>query len=97
MQTSRFSLKHLLAAVTLCAVFFAIVAQAVRGSGWAIAIAGACGGVLFILLVHVVFVLAAFTLNSLAGVFSRRAARTQSPFAQDRPPPQWIEPSEPEG
>lgn len=83
--------------MTLCAVLFAIVAQALRGSGWAIALAGACGGVLFILLIHVLFVLSAFLLNSFVGIFTGRTTPTQSPFAQDRPPPQWIEPSEPEG
>ncbi len=87
----------MLAAVTACAVLFAVVAQAIRGSGWAIAMSVACASVVLILATHVGFFLAAMTVSSFFSLFVSRKAVMNSPFAQDRPPPQWVEPSEPEG
>ncbi|MFM7070293.1 MAG: hypothetical protein ACKO38_00660 [Planctomycetota bacterium] len=98
MVTSRFSLRSLLLAMTGFALFFAVVSQAVRGQGWALGLAFAAAALLCIFFVHVLFFVAAALLG---GVFELVAAKRpvageMSPFAQHRPPPQWVEPLEPE-
>lgn len=98
MLPSRFSIKSLFVVVTLAAIAFAIVGQAVRGHGWAIAVSISLAAVLVILISHVCYFLFAISLTWISSRSSRKAAASaSSPFAQDRPPPQWIEPSEPEG
>ncbi|MFO0871522.1 MAG: hypothetical protein U0935_21580 [Pirellulales bacterium] len=96
MLPSRFSIRTLLAVVTGCAIVFAVVAQALRGSGWAIAFSATFASVLLIIAIHFLFFVSAVVVNMFGSLFRSRAPATQSPFAQDRPPPQWIEPSEPE-
>jgi predicted branched-subunit amino acid permease len=98
MVTSRFSLRSLLLAMAGSAMFFAVVAQALRGKDWALGLAFSIGALLCILFVHVLFFLAAVLGNVLFRSLMPRqpVAGESSPFAQHRPPPQWVEPSEPE-
>jgi len=99
MITSRFSLKTLLLVMTGSALFFAVVSQAARGQGWALGLAFAVAALLCILGVHVIFFVATVLMGGLLQLVVRKRpmAGEGSPFAQHRPPPQWIEPSEPEG
>jgi hypothetical protein len=98
MVTSRFSLRTLLLGMVASAVFFAVISQAIRGSGWALGLAFATGALLCILLVHVLFFLAAVMWSVIFRTLAprRMAAGEGSPFAQDRPPPQWLEPTDPD-
>ena len=99
MVTSRFSLKTLFFGVTGFALFFAVVSQAIRGQGWALAMAFALAALLCILFFHVILFTISVLLHGTWRVLwpKRPGAGESSPFAQHRLPPQWIEPSEPEG
>ena len=96
MLPSKFSIRSMMIAVTLASIVLAVVAQAVRGQGWAIAASMSVAAIFAIFVSHVVFFLFAMGLSWLASRRSTREPGAGSPFAQHRPPPQWIEPSEPE-
>ena len=96
MLPSRFSIRSMMIAVTLASIVLAVVAQAVRGEGWAIAISMSVAALFAILVSHVAFFLFAMALSWVASRRVQRLRGAGSPFAEHRPPPQWIEPSEPE-
>jgi hypothetical protein len=93
MLLPRFSLRWLLAATTLCGIVAFVLAQAVRGDAWGIAVAVACGALLMTALVFASVFIVAWSIASVGtGV---RKARATSPFATHTPPPQILPPHDP--
>jgi hypothetical protein len=90
----RFSLRWLLGVTTLCALLAYVLAQAIRGQAWGIAISVTVGALLFTSLVHAVVFLLAWGIAS-AGTGIRRT-RATSPFATHVAPPQILPPVDPE-
>jgi len=91
MLIPRFSIRFLLILTTLCAAFFAIVTLAAQGSQWATAVSVAIAGIVLALSIHAGTFGVAWILASFFGVF-RRGKSASSPFADAKPPPQYIEP-----
>jgi hypothetical protein len=92
MLLPRFSLRWLLAATTVCGVLAYVLAQAVRGQAWGIAMSVAAGAlVLTAAFYAVVFVIA---WGAAAVGTGMRKKRATSPFAMHVAPPQILPPQE---
>lgn len=95
MLMPKFSIRWILALFTVLAVFFSIIAAAVRGQAWAIAFSVASAGMVVMFLVHAIVYLVAWWV-SLVHCPEPTHQRTQSPFAGNSMPPQLLRPEEPE-
>jgi hypothetical protein len=93
MLIPRFSLRWLLAAMTVCGVLAYLLAQAIMGESWGIAISVALGSLLITAVIHVVVFVVAWGLGSMGQ--ETRKKRAASPFATHTPPPQILPPSDP--
>jgi hypothetical protein len=94
MLIPRFSLRSLLIATAVCAVFSLVIAGAVRGQPWAVGMTAGFAALLAVMLLHpLAFGLAAI-LASLRVKAMPPPAGT-SPFATSGPPRQIIPPSPP--
>jgi hypothetical protein len=92
MLIPRFSLRWLLAVMTLCGLLAYVVSQAVMGKAWGIAFSVAIGALLVTAIVYaLVFILAWGIASIVSGSRKRRAS---SPFATDTAPPQIVPPQE---
>jgi len=91
MLIPRFSLRFLLVLTTLSGVFFFVVAQAVRGYPWAIALTAALTAFLGTLVLHAMVFGLAWTITYYWRLLARRES-IGSPFATSAPPPQVIPP-----
>ncbi len=95
MLIPRFTVRLLLLLTTLCGVFFYVVTLAIQGRLWAMGVSAAVGALALSFLVYAAVFGMAWMIASLFGVFrSRRVAA--SPFADSRPPPQYVQPPSPE-
>jgi hypothetical protein len=93
MLIPRFSLKWLLALMTVSGVVAYVLAQAVSGKAWGVGVSVACGALVLTGLVHaVVFVLA----HAVAQIGGSRQSRATSPFATHVAPPQILPPQDPD-
>lgn len=72
----KFSLRLILILLTAAAGFSAVLARAVAGDAWAIAIASAVGWAAFAFFVHAMFYLAALTLSAIGKNRSHTDAKT---------------------
>jgi hypothetical protein len=95
MLIPRFTVRWLFLLMTVCSVFFLIVASAVRGQLWAIALSVAITSAVVAFLCYGVFFGLAYVLASLFGLVRSRPGGG-TPFATAAPPPQIIPPEEPE-
>lgn len=93
MLLPRFSIRWMLAATAVCGLFFVVLASAVQGRPWAVAITIAVGGALLTFLIYAVFFAAAFVLSVPLGL-RRQAPTVRSPFAQHVAAPQLVTPDE---
>jgi hypothetical protein len=91
----RFTTRRLFVITALAAGFFWIVALAVRGQNWAIAIAIAFGAIAFSFLLFGFYFFVAWFVSLMVRDFFRTTTAV-SPFAQDAPPPQILSPEEPQ-
>lgn len=94
MLIPRFSIRALLIATAVCAVFSLVIAGAVRGQPWAIATTAGAFSLAALLVFHpVVYAIAAL----IAGVRkqSEPPPPGQSPFATAGPPRQILPPAPP--
>ena len=91
MLIPRFSLRLLMVVTTLSGVFFLVVAQAVRGHAWAIALTVGLSALLATLVLHAMVFGLAWSMTFFWRRFSGRES-TGSPFATSAPPPQVIPP-----
>lgn len=91
----RFTLRWILVAITLFGCFSYFLAQAVRGHTWAIGVSTGLASVLVLLLIHAALFLIAYVLTDVTGLAQGRS-RPESPFAASKPPPQLIQPRDPE-
>ena len=94
MLIPRFSLRALLIATAVCAVFSLVLAGAVRGQPWAIGMTAALGAFLAVMLLHPLAFGLALVASSLRVKVTPPPAGT-SPFASSGPPRQIIAPSPP--
>ena len=89
----RFTIRRLLAVVTGCAILFTIAGTAMRGQFWAIAFLIAFGAVVAGFLVYAAVFAVVWMFAEFAAVIQGRPKGT-SPFADSRPPPQFIRPEQ---
>ena len=94
MLIPRFSLRWLLAAMAVCGVLAFILAQAVRGQAWGIALAVAGGSLIVNALVFAGVFIVAWSIASLGS--GARRKRATSPFATHVTPPQILPPQDTE-
>lgn len=94
MLIPRFSLRSLLIATAVCAVFSLVIAGAVRGQPWAIGITAAFAALVTVLLLYTLAFALASIVAKLRGNITSPVAGT-SPFATSGPPRQIIPPSPP--
>jgi len=95
MLIPRFSIRWLLAMTTACAVFFAIVASAVRGQIWAVAISVSVASLAVAFLLYAIFFLFAWWVSLIVDA-ARPTALPRSPFADASMPPQLVPPDDQE-
>jgi hypothetical protein len=95
MLIPRFTIRWLLMLTTVCAVFFAIVALALRDHIWAIGVSVGVGSLILAFACYGAVFGVAYVLASLVGAFGRPPSGG-TPFATATPPPQIIPPEEPE-
>ena len=95
MIVPRFTVRSLLLLMTVCSVFFLVLATAIRGQLWAIAVSAAVGSAVLAFLCYGAFFGVAYLLASVFGLV-RRETHAGTPFATAAPPPQLIPPEEPE-
>lgn len=93
MLIPRFSLKRLLIAVTVSGVMAYVLAQAVRGSAWGIAVSVALATLVATAGLYAVTFLLAWGISRV-GVRARKR-HAASPFATHTPPPQILKPRDP--
>jgi hypothetical protein len=89
----QFTTRRLLLIIGGCSVFFLIASLAVQGYLWATAVSLAVAALVMTFLLYAVTFQVTFVLAQFVGVL-RPAARPQSPFAQDTPPPTPLVKSE---
>jgi hypothetical protein len=89
----QFTTRRLLLVIGGCGVFFLIASLAVQGQLWATAISLAVASLVLTLLLYAATFQITFVLAQFVGAL-RPAARPQSPFAQDTPPPKPLVKSE---
>lgn len=94
MVIPRFSLRSLLIATAVCAVFSLVIAGAVRGQPWAIGMTAAFAALLAVMLLHPLAFAFASVLASLRGQLNPPPPGA-SPFATSGPPKQIVPPSPP--
>lgn len=94
MLIPRFSLRALLIATAVCAVFSLVLAGAVRGQPWAIGMTAGLGSLVVVFLLHPLAFAVASVLASLRGQVTPPPVGT-SPFASAGPPRQIIPPQPP--
>lgn len=85
----QFTTRRLLLIIGGCGVFFLIASLAVRGHLWATAVSLAVAALVLTLLLYALTFQVTFIFAQLVGAL-RPAAKPQSPFAYDTPPPQPI-------
>ena len=95
MLIPRFTIRSLFRLITLCAAFFWFLAHAVRGQPWAAAVSIALGALIVVFVCYAVVFGLAFALAARFGSGGQSAA-SGSPFASDRPPPQFVPPTDPD-
>lgn len=94
MLIPRFSLRALLIAMAVCAVFSLVIAGAVRGQPWAIGMTAGVAGLASLLLFHPL----AFAVAAMLAAVRRQVTPPPpgtSPFATAGPPRQVISPKAP--
>ena len=91
MLIPRFSLRWLLLLTTLSGLFFFVVARAVAGNPWAIALAVALSATLGTFVLHAIVFGLAWTM-AVSWRFAVARKTSSSPFATSAPPPQVIPP-----
>lgn len=95
MLIPKFSIKHLLIAMTILAAVSLLVKFAIDGHAWAMAIAVALAGIVLTFTLHgLAFVVASPTI--LIDAALRMQQRPTTPFATAEPPPQILPPQDPE-
>ena len=95
MLIPRFTIRWLLGLTAICSVFFLVLASAIRGQLWAIALSIAVASAVVAFLCYAAFFGVAYIMASVFGLV-RTQPRGGSPFAAGAPPPQIIPPEEPE-
>lgn len=95
MLIPRFSLRWLLGLTLVCSLYFVVLAAAVRGAQWAIALSVATGSVAVVATVQIFCFLLAWSLGKTFRIFRVREL-PQSPFATARPAPQVLRPLNPD-
>ena len=95
MLIPRYSIRWLLAATTVCAAFFAIVAAAVRGHIWAVAVSVSVASLAVAFLLYAIFFLFAWWASLVVDAM-RPSALPRSPFADASMPPQLVPPDDQE-
>ena len=93
MLIPRFSLRWLLTVTTVSGVLALILAQAVRGSAWAVGICWTLAALAVNFLLFLGVFLVAW--GVLRASLMWRVKKTASPFATDAPPPQLMAPPDP--
>jgi hypothetical protein len=83
----QFTTRRLLLIIGGCSVFFLIASLAVRGHLWATGISLAVASLVLTFLLYAVTFQVTFIFAQFVGAL-RPAAKPQSPFAYDTPPPQ---------
>lgn len=96
MLIPRFSIRWLLLLTTVCAAFFFFLTFAVRGEAWAMGVTIGVGSLSIVFMVHALFFMAVWVMTEVVGQ-AEQTRRIESPFATEKPPPQIVTPSEPEG
>ena len=94
MLIPRFSLRWLLAVTTVCGVLALVVAQAVRGSAWGLAVTWTMVALLVSFTLYASVFLLAYSVERL--IAKSRKKKAASPFATDAPPPQYVAPLDPQ-
>ena len=94
MLLPRFSLRTLLGVMTASSFLFLVLAYAVRGETWAIAVFAAIGSLAVCGVIYIALFMAVWLYAQLRG--AGRPQRPHSPFAASRPPPQIVRPENPE-
>jgi hypothetical protein len=94
MLIPRFSLRALLIATAVCAVFSLVIAGAVRGQSWAIGVTAGFAALVAVMLLHPLAFGLALILSSLRVKVTPPPAGA-SPFATSGPPRQIIPPAPP--
>ncbi len=89
MLIPRFSLRWSLGVVTALCFFLPIVAAAVRGQHWAVAIVIAAGAAVLMASLYALLFCTAWVFGL---PFNRPQIRVESPFATDRLPPVVVSP-----
>lgn len=93
MLIPQFTTRRLLLIIGGCSVLFFIASLAVRGHLWATAVSLAVAALVFTFLLYAVTFQVTFLAAQVVGAL-RPAARPQSPFAHDTPPPKSLVKSE---
>jgi hypothetical protein len=89
----QFTTRRLLLVVGGCSIFFLVASLAVQGQLWATAISLAVAALVLTFLLYAAAFQVTFLFAQMFGAL-RPAARPQSPFAQDTPPPKPLVKSE---
>jgi hypothetical protein len=95
MLIPRFTIRWLLGLTAVCSVFFLVLASALRGQLWAMALSIAITSAVVAFLCYAALFGVAYALAALFGAV-RSQPRGGSPFAAGVPPPQLIPPEESE-
>jgi hypothetical protein len=95
MLIPRFTVRWLLLLVTACGVFSAVVACAVRGQLWALAVSLGVASLTTAFIWYGAFFGFAYVLALLFGALDR-PPRGGSPFITAAPPPQILPPDQPD-
>jgi threonine/homoserine/homoserine lactone efflux protein len=95
MLIPRFTIRWLLALMTVSSVFFLVVSLAVQGKTWAIALSVSVASLGVAFTMYAVFFGMAYVMASTGSAF-RRSPVVGTPFATAEPPPQLVPPQEPD-
>jgi hypothetical protein len=95
MLIPRFTIRWLLALMTVASVFFLVVSLAVQGKTWAIALSITVASLGAAFLMYAVFFGLAYAMASTGSAF-RQSPVVGTPFATAEPPPQLVPPQEPD-
>lgn len=96
MLIPRFTVRGLLLLMTVSSFFFLILAFAVRGRAWAIAVSAGAASLLVAFLGYAVVFGVAYIVASVVNLLRGAGPGPATPFATAEPPPQIIPPDEPE-
>jgi hypothetical protein len=96
MLIPRFSIRSLLLATVVVAIYCLCLTLAINGHLWALGFLAVLNAAIGLLVLHVLVFLVTLPIAWVWGSIQEQQQRPTSPFATHQPPPQLVPPQEPE-